>query len=169
MKSKDLHLNEDQVIRSVVDENDLPAAARDHLSTCLSCKREKGQIEQELTSLGRMAKESAPLPRQEIRLPFHKPRGLWSWRPALATGLAVVLLIAGIWWSSLVTTSKEKMTAQIILEAEKDRQLMAEIDALEEYVPSDFYPDISWESDPDYFDEFLEFVVPLEENQNKEA
>lgn len=168
MKSNDLHLNEDQVIRSVVDENDLSVAVRDHLSTCLACQRKKEQIEKELTSLCRMAKESAPLPRQEIRLPFHKPR-LWSWRPVFATGLAVILLIAGVWWYGLVTTSKEKMTAQIIGEAEKDRQLTAEIDALEEYAPYDFYPDISGESDPDYFDEFLEFVVPLEENQNKEA
>ena len=54
------------------------------------------------------------------------------------------------------------MTARIIGETENDRQLMAEIDALEEYVPYDFYPDISGESDPDYFVEFLEFVVPLE-------
>ena len=166
MKCKDLHLDEDQVIRSVVDENDLAARVRNHLSTCLVCQGKKQQIEQELRSLGRMAKEFAPLPQQKVRLPFDKSSSLWPWRPVFATGFAAILLIAGIWWSGLFTTSQEKMMAQIMRETEKDRQLMAEIQALEGYAPLDFYPDISTESYDGYFDEFLEFVVSLEENQN---
>ena len=166
MNSKNLHLNEDQVIRSVVDENDLPATVRNHLSTCLVCQGKKQQIEQELSTLGRMAREFAPLPRREVRLPFYKPRSLWSWRPVFVAGFAALLLIAGIWWSGVFTTSQEKMMAQIIRETEKDEQLMAEIYALEEYAPVDVYPDVSVESDIGYFDEFLGFVSPLEVNQN---
>ncbi len=166
MNSKNLHLNEDQVIRSVVAENDLPATVRNHLSTCLVCQGKKQQIEQELSTLGRMASEFAPLPRREVRLPFYKPRSLWSWRPAFVAGFAAVLLIAGIWWYALVTTSQEKMMSRIMRETKKDEQLMAEIYALEEYAPVDLYPDVSAESDVGYFDEFLRFVSPLEVNQN---
>jgi len=166
VNSKNLHLNEDQVIRSVVDENDLPATVRNHLSTCLVCLGEKKQIEQELSTLGRMAREFAPLPRREVRLPFYKPRSLWSRRPVFAVGFAAVLLIAGIWRYALVTTSQEKMMSQIMWETKKDEQLMAEIYALEEYAPVDVYPDIFAESDVGYFDDFLRFVSPLEVNQN---
>ncbi len=166
MNSKNLHLNEDQVIRSVVDENDLPATVRNHLSTCLVCQGKKQQIEQELSTLGGMASQFAPLPRREVRLPVYKPRSLWSWRPVFAVGFAAVLLIAGIWWYALVTTSQEKMMSQIMWETKQDEQLMAEIYALEEYAPVDVYPDVSAESDAGYFDEFLRFVSPLEVNQN---
>ncbi|NVM22244.1 MAG: hypothetical protein HWN68_10755 [Desulfobacterales bacterium] len=166
MNSKNLHLNEDQVIRSVVDENDLTATVGSHLSTCLVCQGKKQQIEQQLSTLGRMARELAPLPRREVRLPFDKPRSLWSWRPVFVAGFAAVLLIAGICWYALVTTSQEKMMSQIMRETKKDEQLMAEIYALEEYAPVDLYPDISAESDVGYFDEFLRFVSPLEANQN---
>ena len=165
MKSRNLHLDEDQIIRSVVDENDLAATVRNHLSTCVVCQVKKQQIEQELRSLGYMAKEFAPLPQQKVR-PFHKTSSLWSWRPVFATGFAAILLIAGIWWYGLFTSSQEKMMAQIIRETEKDRQLMAEIQALLSYAPLDLYPDISTEFYDGYFDEFLEFVVPLEENQD---
>ena len=165
MNSKNLHLNEDQVIRSVVDENDLPATVRNHLSTCLVCQGKKQQIEQELSTLGRMASEFAPLPRREVRLPFYKPRSLWSWRPVFVAGFAAVLLIAGIWYA-LVATSQEKMMSQIMWETKQDEQLMAEIYALEEYAPVDVYPDVSAEFDAGYFDDFLRFVSPLEVNQN---
>ncbi len=166
MNSKNLHLNDDQVIRSVVAENDLPPTVRNHLSTCLVCQGKKQQIEQELSTLGRMAREFAPLPRREVRLPFYKPRSLWSWRPVFVAGFAAVLLIAGIWWYALVTTSQEKMMSQIMWETKQDEQLMAEIYALEEYAPVDVYPDVSAEFDAGYFDEFLRFVSPLEVNQN---
>ena len=43
---------------------------------------------------------------------------------------------------------------------------MAEIQALQAYAPLDIYPDISTEFYDGYFDEFLDFVVPLEENQD---
>lgn len=165
MNSKNLHLNEDQVIRSVVAENDLPATVRNHLSTCLVCQGKKQQIEQELSTLGRMAREFAPLPRREVRLPLYKPRSLWSWRPVFVAGFAAVLLIAGIWYA-LVATSQEKMMSQIMWETKQDEQLMAEIYALEEYAPVDVYPDVSAEFDAGYFDEFLRFVSPLEANQN---
>ena len=50
---------------------------------------------------------------------------------------------------------------------QKDEQLMAEIIALEEYSPIDVYQDDS-EKFNGYFDEeFVEFVVPLEENQDQ--
>jgi hypothetical protein len=166
VNSKNLHLNEDQVIRCVVDENDLPATVRNHLSTCLVCLEKKRQIEQELGALGRMAREFAPLPQREVQLPFHKPRSLWSWRPVFVAGFAAVLLIAGIWWYALVTPSQEKMMSQIMRETKKDEQLMAEIYALEEYAPVDVYSDIFAESDVGYFDEFLKFVSPLEVNQS---
>jgi hypothetical protein len=166
VKSKNLHLDEDQVIRSVVDENDLPATVRNHFSTCLVCQGKKQQIEQELRNLGYVAEECAPLPRREVRLPFYEPRGLWSWRPVFLAGFAAIVLMAGIWWYGLLTASHEKMMSQVILETKKDEQLMAEINALEEYTPVDLYPDISGEPDLGYFDEFLMFVVPLEENQD---
>jgi hypothetical protein len=165
VKSENIHLDEDQVIYSVVDENSLTATIRNHLYSCPICQRKKQQMEQELHNLGGMAKKFAPLPRKEFRLPLHKTPISWSWRPVFATGFAAIILIAVIWWSTLFTPSQKKMMAKNILEMEKDQQLMAEIFTMEEYAPLDFYPDISVESYISYFDEFMEFVVSMEENQ----
>ena len=124
MKSKEIHLNEDQLIRFVVDENDLTGTERDHLSTCPVCRGEKERFEQELTSLGRLAKSFAPLPKQKIRPFFQVSRRSWSWKPLFAVGFAAILLMIGIWWFAPFPISQEKKKATQVLLKQRRREVM---------------------------------------------
>jgi hypothetical protein len=170
MRSRDIHLNEERLICSVVDQNDLSADEQNHLFTCSVCQGEKQQLEQELTNLGRMAKEFAPLPEKNIipllQESLQKPRSSWSWRPVFAAGFVVILLIVGIWMYSPFKRYQEYKIAKLIERMKDDEKLMAEIRSLEEQALSGFYMDISGESYRYVDDEFLEFILPLEENHN---
>lgn len=181
MKSQTIHLDEAGLIRSVVDMNDLSADVRHHLSECPICQRKKQQFEQELTSLERMAEAFAPLPRKRVMY-LEKPFGKVSFytllRPVFAAGTAIVLLVLGILWlPAPLTISQNEQTehsqteqiARVVEEMEEDRQLMAEIRDLEEDALPDFYQGISGES-YGYFDEdFVDFVVPMEETRIRPA
>ncbi|QTA90670.1 hypothetical protein [Desulfonema magnum] len=163
MKSKTIHLDEDQLIWSVVDENDLAPAVRNHLSSCPVCQERKRHFEQELNNLGNMTKAFSPLPREK---PVPVVQIFRNWlRPAFVSGFALVLLIMGIWWSSPFPVSQENRMTQAVGEMEDDSQLVVEIRVVEEYALPDLYMDIAGESYGYFGDEFLEFVVPLEENQ----
>lgn len=176
MKNKNFHINEDQLIIAVIDQNDLPAAVRLHLSKCPACQEKKRQLDQELGNLGRMAREFAPLPKRKashilshILDGIQKTNtGLWSWRPLFAASFAALFLIAGIWMTSppVKNTSQEQMTARIINEMEEDQYFILEIKALEENALPDFYPYVSGESDRYFDEEFINFVVPVEETNS---
>ena len=163
MKSKDMHLNEDQMIRAVVDENDLTTSERNHLSRCSVCQKEKQLFEQTLNRLGDMSKELAPSPRKSFRPVVRENHSLLRWRPALAAGFVIVLLMIGIWLTSPFTRFQEKGTVQLTQKMENDQQLMVEIMYMEEYALPDCYLDIAGKFDDDdyYDDEFLEFIFPL--------
>lgn len=175
MKNQDIHLNEDQIIRATVDENDLTTSEQNHLSKCSICQKEKQEFEQVLIRMGDMSQELAPSPRRRFILPSQKSRSSFRWQPALATGFVIVLLMMGIWWSPLFERFQENVSVQIVQKMESDQQFVAEITLVEDYALPDRYLDIIGASDEydydnygdyndydDYYDdEFLEFVLPL--------
>ncbi len=166
MKNKDMHLNHNELIVSVVDENDLTSGNREHLFTCSICKGEKERLEKELKNFGRMAKKFAPLPRKKIILFPETSQNSWLRRPVYAAGFAVALLMIGLWWYQPVQIPQKNMTAELSLETEKDRQLMTEIFALEDNVLPDSCLFVS-EEDYSYLDEeFMDFVIPVAKTQN---
>jgi anti-sigma factor RsiW len=178
MKHKDAHLNEDQLLRAVVDETDLPAAVQNHLSTCPVCRVEKGRFEEKLARLGDMAERLAPSPAKKVKLPRRessKSAGRpWNWRGALAAGLAaaaVVLVVA--YGSVLLKTRQEDRIAALSQEMRNDEQLMTEIRGLSENALPVFCLDIFGASDPGLDEEFIEFVVPFTDDdivsRNKEG
>ena len=60
MKNQEIHLNEDQIIRATVDENELTTSEQNHLSKCSRCQKEKQEFEQVLNRMGDMSKELVP-------------------------------------------------------------------------------------------------------------
>lgn len=167
MKSKHIHLSEDQLIRFLTDEKE----SGDHLSACPECQGKKQQFEKELDKLGQMAKAFAPSPQYDTvflkktgfseKTVYHPFR-----RSVFAAGFVIVLLVTGIWWSVQNDISSEPQLAGIISEMEKDQKLMSEIYEMGEYAPPDLYLEISGESYGYFNDEFLEFVAPLGEDGN---
>ena len=166
MKGKDIHLNEDQLIRAVVDENNPTNIERNHLAKCSVCREKKLRLEQELNNLGRMAETFAPSPQRKIRPFLHAPHRARPRRFVFAAVFAAFLLTIGVWWYAPFTTTQEKMAARLTQEIEEDEQLMAEIIIPAEYALSDSYLNISGEFYSYFYDEFLEFVIPLGNNHN---
>jgi len=163
MKNQDIHLNEDQIIRAILDENDLTTFERNHLLKCSLCQKEKEGLEQELKRMGDMSKELVPSPRRRFIPVVQGSRISFRWQPVLVTGFVIVLLMIGIWWTSLFTRFQENGSIQITQKMESDQQFVAEITFIEDYALPDRYLDIIGNSnDDDYYDdEFLEFVLSL--------
>ncbi len=165
MKNQDVHLNEDQIIRVIVDENDLTTTEQNHLSNCSMCQKEKQEFEQVLSRMGDMSQELVPSPRRRFVFTPQKIRSSFRWQPALITGFVIVLLIMGIWWSSLFNRFQENGSVQIVQKMETDQQFVAEITLVEDYALPDRYLDIIGnpiDDDYDYYnDEFWEFILPL--------
>ena len=173
MKNQDMHLNEDQIIRAAVDEKDLTTSEQSHLSQCLVCQKDKQELAQVLHRVGDMAQELVPSPRRKLIVDSQKIRSSFRWQPALVTGFAIVLLLVGIWQSSLLKRFQENELVHIVQKMESDEQFPAEIpfteyDALpDQYLyiigvyNGDDYDDYD-DYDDDYYDEqFFEFVLPL--------
>lgn len=161
MIDKGMHLSEDQILLSLVDENDLSQEVRSHLLACTACQEKKTALISELEHLGQMAKDLAPLPRQKP-LPLVRESRHFSFRlRVLAAGFAVVLIIACLLSLVFFTDSSKQMTARLSTEMETDLYLVDEI--LEESTLPEYYLDIAVTSYSYFDDEFLEFVVPLEE------
>ena len=169
MKNQDVHLNEDKIIRAIVDENDLTISERNHLLKCSICQKEKQGLEQVLNRMGNMSKELVPSPRRRFIPVVKGSRSSFRWQPALVTGVVIVLLMIGIWWTSLFTRFQENGSVQIVQKMENDQQLMAEITFTEKdalpgrylYIIGDYNDDDYDDYDDYYNDEFLEFVLPL--------
>jgi len=178
MKNQDGHLNEDRIIRAIVDENDLTTTEQNHLSNCSMCQKEKQEFEQVLSRMGDISQELVPSPQRRFIFTPQKSLSWFRWQPALATGFVIVLLIMGIWWSSPFELFQENGSLQITQKIESDQQFVGEISLVEDYVLPDRYLYIIGTSDEDdyddydtyddyndyenyYDDELLESVIPL--------
>lgn len=167
MKDKIIHLSEDQLARSVADEGGTDRLAETHLSGCPECRERKARFEKELDRLAHLTDILTPPPRNPIMLPDEwEPHGKSVFRPlgrpVFAGGIAVLLLLVGVWWSVRPAISPQQRTARIVSEMEEDRKLMSEIRELEEYALPEIYLEVSGESYGYLDKEFVEFVAPLE-------
>ncbi len=152
------HLNKEEIIRAVVDENDLSDTLREHLSSCDLCRSEKERFENQLSRIGSLAKRLSPSPGPGIILPEQKER--WHWRSLVAACMTAVIIMAVAWWKIPVTTSPDGINDELSLEIVKDEQLINEISWLEEHALPQVYFDISGESDLNISEEFMEFLIP---------
>lgn len=166
------HLNEDQLIRAIVDENDLSDTERNHLSECRLCRANILEFENLMNNFSVMAKTFAPLPRKKILLPefpefFRYPR----LQPVFAAASVILLLLLiGILRSDPRSVQHGEQPSGIIIEMEKDEQLISEIRELEDYpIPANLYPEIFAEPVEYFNDEFLEFIAPSEEEIPRSA
>jgi len=166
---KDLHLEEDQLLKAVVDETDLSQSQRDHLLICRQCREVKERIEEGLTQLGQMAERFSPSPKRRVSLPAEKPqRSLWwSWQTRTALGAAVAAIFIGIVGIPTLFENKqgirENTYTQEMLEAE---EFMTEVSMLAENALPQEYLDITGETDEEPDEEFMEFITPIIEDES---
>jgi hypothetical protein len=168
--TEEIHLNDDQILRAVVDEKDLSPTVREHLSRCRLCRAKKDLLEKNLVKLGRMAERATPSPRRRVSLPGQKqtsPRWwFWGWRGVLVATMSVVAVILVVSWFIMFRTESEESVAVLIHEMWEDEKLMTEIRVLEENPLSYVYHEISGGSYPVFDEGFMEFVVPSVEDDS---
>ena len=157
---KEDHLDEDQIIVSIVDENDLPKKLKSHLDACPVCQEGKKALMAQLEEMGRMAKELAPRP-QGIVLP--EPKVSWglSFRwPVVASGLASLVIIAAVWGLMLFRGPQMEMAPGFA--GQQVVGLVFIEDILEESALPSYYLDIAVASFEYFDDDFMDFIAPME-------
>lgn len=166
------HLNEDQLIRALVDEVDLPTDLRDHLTSCTVCRSANQKMEARLERLGELAREFSPSPIGKVRLansdrrPVQSSWWRWDWRGLSAAGFGVAVLLLML--TNLLPLEKKPETriAQLEKEMTADEQLLESVDRLEDDALPTSYVEILDEPDADFDDDFIDFVVPGGEHKS---
>ena len=163
------HLDEQQLIQAVVDENDLPQPMQAHLVSCHQCRASKESFEQELASLGRMAERYAPKPRKRIALPPHETKStFWtflSWRNAIGAAAAVAGVLIIFWGTTTVRNLTGYGTESVPSELMEAKRLMTEVNMLVDNALPPLYLEITAENKPDYDEEFYQFLIPQVETE----
>jgi len=173
---REKHLTYDELLRAVVDMDDLASGRRAHLAQCPSCDQALTKINNRLTHLGDMARQAAPGASRPFRVPQRSSPFRFVLKPAWAMGMAAVLLLA-LFFSRSAWLNPSGGPDRTTYNAAADRQLMQEVDALvEDALPGDLQhlallsePQIvDVEDDPD--EDLLDWIVPpIEEDEGDES
>ncbi|KPK00422.1 MAG: hypothetical protein AMJ60_01465 [Desulfobacterales bacterium SG8_35] len=160
---KYVHLQEEQVLWAIIDEEDLAGDDRKHLRECPDCRRKVERFRDELHEFGQKARQSVPPFSGTVRLPGEKPApvshdaGWLSFFGATAmVGLVVFFSVMGMESmapGNLLTLQNQESLLE-------DEFLMREISDMVESPLSDDMYEISGENGIGFDDDFLQFVVP---------
>jgi len=163
-RDKNNHLGEELILRFLIDENDVPEAARRHLAACPVCRGEKEKLEQDLVRFGRNAKQYSPVPKRRISLPERNRRDsiswFWNWQAASGMAAVAAIILVVISWNALFRSQPELpmvATNQELIAAE---EFMTEVDVLVNNALPAVYLDISGESYSEVDEEFIDYIMP---------
>ena len=159
----DAHLQEEQILWAVIDEQDLGEDAQRHLQQCQICKGKVEQFRDELHEFGQIASQSVPPFNRFLKLPAPKPApaGHYSgWLPFFGAA-AMAAFILFFYFMDMHTTPPPPVASMQSQEnLLEDETLMREIAEMVEYpLPEDLY-EISGEYENNFDDDFLQFIVP---------
>jgi hypothetical protein len=165
-EKKGKHLTEEELLKALVEEADLPAPLQEHLKKCGVCHGEKARLEEGLTALGPMAKRFSPSPSRRVQLPVResvsRPSAWnWNWRTSLVAAMSAAAMVVVIVYGSIsMKTAREEQLATLTQEMWEDELLMKEVNELSENALPSFGSHISGEGYSLIDEEFLDFVVP---------
>ena len=162
---KETHLDEDDIIRAVVDQKDLPQSLQHHLADCPSCQARYRKLSGPLFQLGRIAQDLVPGPKHSIVLPEpSRSKRLWflpwQWPSFVTGGLAITAVLAFLLWFQLSTTHTPSPWELLDQEMTEDQNFMSEIRLLEEYALPQIYSHISGEFTSEDREAFEQFLIP---------
>jgi predicted anti-sigma-YlaC factor YlaD len=158
------HLEEDDMLRAVIDETDLSALQRQHLAQCSRCRSHRQSLESELTHLGQLAERYAPEPLRRITVAQDKVRLPFSIRGFAFSAATVAAAIIVVWATFLIRNQQQGPVgnlAQNMVEAER---LMTEINVLVENALPQVYLDIVGDTNLKMDEDFIDFLIPINED-----
>jgi len=171
MNSK-AHLNEDLIVKAAIDKKDLPPEARSHLSGCAECRLKLEELEGDLYSFTSITEKLMPAPQKTIRLSVEDRNSIkFGWKAPAFAGLLIIMITLGTLpflmpEGEVQITVKSFTIAQLEEEMASDRLLVAGVMELEENIMPEIYNLLAGDTDSDQYDEFIDFVLPMEENIN---
>jgi hypothetical protein len=170
MKSGDVqHLDDEQLIQSVVDASDLPGSVQAHLAECGQCLAGKNSFELEMTTLSQKAEQFAPQPQRRIMLPAQKSknpfRNLLDWHNLVAAAATVAAVFILVWGTNLVRNLSEPGTENLKADMVESERLMTEVKTLVDNALPPFYLVLSGENNAGYDDDFYQFLIPTIEEK----
>jgi hypothetical protein len=164
------HLDDDQLVRAVVDEAELPSPLREHLSACPVCRANRDQTAKSLARLGQMAEHFAPSSTKPIALPVKEPRTIvrwsWGWRTFVGAAVAAALALTVLWRAPALRTPPVDNGNTLAVEMQEAEEFMTEIAMLVDNALPAVYLDISPESSTGVDEESMDFVVPSDEDES---
>jgi hypothetical protein len=170
MKSGNVqHLNEEQLIQSVVDASDLPDAVQAHLAECGRCLAGKNSFELEMKTLSQKAEQFAPQPQRRIILPAIKTKkpfwNLLDWRNLIAAAVTVAAVFILVWGTHLVHHPSEPGAENLTADMAESKKLMTEVNTLVDNALPPFYLVLSGEKNAGSDEEFYQFLIPTIEEK----
>jgi hypothetical protein len=139
------HLDDNQIIEAVINEEGLDGMLRRHLSECSACRAQKEGLQTSLAQFGEISRGHTPLNYRKPKLTDKKAGSMvraWRIHPALAVCAALALLVLLL--SPLAIERDKLFTKEVVYrEMLQDQKFMAEIRNLEENPLPGFYVDIS--------------------------
>ena len=160
------HLDEQRIIISLIDENDLNPSEREHLKACPLCSASRDRLTTQLHGLSREVTRWTPSSRRKVVLPAsetERGRGwIGRWYVGLAAATACLALIVALSWPHLFTGSLRPFgEVTITAETAADAKLLAEASDLEDNsLPASFQDIVPDIGSPDDDGDFEEFMVP---------
>lgn len=157
------HLNEEQIVKAIVDKGKLMPSEKEHLSACPECISAVESFEKDLKLLGKRAEGFVPLPKKRT-VDYEKAGGsfLFGWKTSFAAAIIVLLFVILIHSDSkrLVLRNMDVADSEIYSE----EILMTEVNNLiENPLPAKglFIAD---DDSADFDEDFIDFVVPSAED-----
>jgi hypothetical protein len=159
---RDVHVGEEQLLRLVVDEAEVEAPVREHLSRCPGCRAQRDELAEALSRIGKVAAELAPgfsgeivLPEREARNFFERP---WGWS-GLRLGGALVTAAAVVFCVVAVKTEFFHKTAADYADNQEYYSVLSEVDGAQENSLPRVYTEIVGE-DSGFNEDFMNFISP---------
>ena len=158
MNGRSGHLNQEQLIDAVIDEEGLKEEQRRHLEGCPLCGEAKAAHMSELYRLGQLAADFTPAPQKRPFIPVRESRLLSFRRMAFAAGFTAVILAALIWGPALIS---DPGTHEVVeFAGEEEMNLFLVEDILEESALPEHYLDMAASSHSYLDEEFMELLIP---------
>lgn len=162
MNKNGSHLNEDRIIKAIVDRAQLLPSEKDHLSACPECRNALEDFERDLNLIGQRAEKFVPLPKKRSVVYDKAGKGfIFGWRTSLAGAAIVLFLVVSIYSDSMKLLFNKTEIADSELYSEEI--FMSEVNNLVENPLPAKYLFVSDEEDTDYEEDFIDFVVPSSE------
>ena len=162
--AKHQHLNEDEIIKAIVDTDDLNRPQQHHLADCSHCRSRIEALSGDLSKMAQTRTSDKPGGHKTVSEHRQRIRGTTGWLPfgrRLATGLAVAvacIIIGGLFLQNHLGNRSLRI-AQEMHDAE---QLMRQVDRLVENPLPETIMTISAEGAVGNDEDFFKFLIPDE-------